>query len=298
VRLQAHASGPAQLAWTLHLNRRLRASWAIVLLFTAAFLLGVGAVTLVFALASFFALREFVSLTPIKPSDHWALVVAFYVVIPLQYLLVWADWYGLYAVFIPVYVFLILPVIMAWRQNTEHFLERIAKVQWGLMICVYCVSHAPAIASLEIGGNSAAAGAQREGRGALLLLYFLLVLQLSAILAIVASASFGRTPLASDPRRSREGVVIGGAAAAVVGTLLWWMTPFAWWQAGLMSVGIVVSGVLGERVLALVKQSLGNVGASRWGDGRELSRGALDRMSALSFAAPVFFHLTLVFFSP
>jgi phosphatidate cytidylyltransferase len=286
--LEARTADTVKLAWIHQLNNRIRGSWAIVGVFTLGFALGEEALTVVFALASFFALREFVALTPIRSSDHWALVIAFYLVIPLQYLLIAGDWYGLYAVFIPVYVFLLLPVIMAWRQDNERYLERVAKVQWGLMISVYCVSHAPAIASIDIVDYS--------DRGALLLLYFLLVLQLSELLAVAASASVGRTPLSSNPNKSREGVLIGGVAATVVGTLLWWMTPFAWWQSALMSAVIVTAGFMGGLVLASIKSSLGV--RDQWMDGGvPLARGALGRLDALSFAAPVFFHITVYFFA-
>ena len=142
-----------------------------------------GRLLVVFALASFFALREFVSLTPIKSSDHWALVLAFYLVIPAQYVLLGFGRASVFATFIPVYVFLLLPVVVAIRQDTERFLERVAKVQWGLMISVYCISHAPAIATLPIKGY--------EGRGPLLLLFFLLVLFLTDVLQIVFSAALG-----------------------------------------------------------------------------------------------------------
>ncbi|HTT10885.1 MAG TPA: phosphatidate cytidylyltransferase [Burkholderiaceae bacterium] len=278
----------AKLAWIGQMNTRIRRAWSIVLLFAIAFTLGGGALLVLFAIASFFALREFVALTPIRASDHAALVVAFYVVIPVQYLLIAADWYAMYAVFIPVYVFLVLPVVMALGRDTEHYLMRIAKVQWGLMICVYCVSHAPAIVTLELGGF--------EGRGAMLLLYFLVVLQASDLFAVIASALIGRTPLKSNPNKSREGVLAGGAAAVLLGTALFRMTPFAWWQATLMALAIVVAGFMGGLVLTSVERSLG---ARIWtDDGVLLTRGTLQRLDALTFAAPVFFHLTLYFFAP
>ena len=277
-----------KLAWIGQLNTRIRTAWMIVLLFAAAFLLGDTAVLIFFAIASFFALREFVALTPIRSSDHAALVLAFYVVIPVQYLLIAAEWRAMYAVFIPVYVFLVLPVVMALRQDTTNYLVRIAKVQWGLMICVYCVSHAPAIVTLDLPGQ--------EGRGPLLLLYFLLVVQMADLLAVIASAAFGRTPLKSNPNKSREGVLAGGGAAVVLGTALAWMTPFQWWQATLMSFAIVVAGFMGGLVLASVERSLG---ARIWtDDGVLLARGTLQRLDALTFAAPVFFHLALYFFMP
>jgi phosphatidate cytidylyltransferase len=276
-----------KLTWIGQLNSRIHASWLIVLLFAVGFALGEAALAVIFALASFLALREFVALTPIKPADHLALIVAFYVVIPVQYVLVASGWYSLYAVLIPVYLFLILPVIMAWRHDTELYLQRVAKVQWGLMLSVYCVSHAPAIATLEPPGY--------EGRGPLLLLYFLLVVQMSDLFALMASASFGRTPLRSNPNKSREGVLVGGLATIVLGTLLWWMTPFTWWQAALMSTATVFAGFMGGLVLASVKRSLGE---RQWDQGVALSRGVLERLVAITFAAPVFFHATVYFFVP
>jgi len=286
--LAGRTQDTVKLAWIGQMNTRIRSAWGILLLFAIAFTVGGGALLVFFAIASFFALREFIALTPIRSSDHAALVLAFYVVIPVQYLLIAADWYAMYAVFIPVYVFLVLPVVMALRQDTEHYLVRIAKVQWGLMICVYCVSHAPAIVTLELAGF--------EERGALLLLYFLLVLQSSDLFAVIASAAIGRTPLKSNPNKSREGVLVGGAVAVLLGTALFWMTPFAWWQATLMACAIVVAGFMGGLVLTSVERSLG---ARVWtDDGVLLTRGTLQRLDGLTFAAPVFFHLALYFFAP
>lgn len=286
-RLMARTDDPVKLTWIGQLNSRLQASWLILLLFAVGFALGEVALAVIFAVASFFALREFVALTPIKPADHIALVIAFYVAIPVQYVLVASGWYQLYAVFIPVYLFLILPVIMAWRHDVELYLQRVAKVQWGLMLSVYCVSHAPAIATLEPPGY--------EGRGALLLLYFMLVVLMSENIAVLASASLGRTPLRSNPNKSREGVLIGGAASTVLGTLLWWMTPFTWWQAALMSAVTVFAAFVGGLVLASVKRSLGE---RQWDQGVALSRGVLERLEGVTFSAPVFFHATVYFFVP
>ena len=262
-------------------NSRVRSSWSVLALFTVAFVIGPHALLVVFALASFFALREFVSLTPIKSSDHWALVVAFYLVIPAQYLLLGFGRANLFAVFIPVYVFLLMPVVMAIKQDTELYLQRVAKVQWGLMISVYCVSHAPAIATLPIRGY--------EDRGPLLLLFFLLILFLTDLLQVIASTLLGGTPLKVNLNKTAKGALAGGAGGVLIGTALWWLTPFLWWQAFLMSALIVGSGFMGTVVLSLVKRSLG---AKQWDSELVLTRGVLERLDALMFAAPVFWQVT------
>jgi len=270
-----------RLARLAIVNSRVRSSWSVLALFTVAFVIGPNALLVVFALASFFALREFVSLTPIKPSDHWALVMAFYLVIPAQYVLLGFGRANLFAVFIPVYVFLLMPVVMAIKQDTDLYLQRVAKVQWGLMISVYCVSHAPAIATLPIRGY--------EDRGPLLLLFFLLILFLTDLLQVIASTLLGGTPLKVNLNKTAKGVLAGGAAGILIGTALWWLTPFFWWQALGMSALIVCSGFMGTVVLSLVKRSLG---AKQWDSELVLTRGVLERLDALMFAAPVFWQVT------
>src|SRR5882724_5210680 len=124
-----------------NLAARVNAWWVMVLLFSVALLTGGAGSVILFALVSFFALREFATLTPTRPGDHRTLFWAFFVVIPIQYYLVWSQWYGFFAVFIPVFAYVLLPIRSAAAGDCENFLERTAVTQWGLMICVYFVSH-------------------------------------------------------------------------------------------------------------------------------------------------------------
>src|SRR6202020_595938 len=100
-------------------------------------------IIVLFYLLSFFALREFITITPTRRGDHHALVAAFFIFLPGQYVLVYLNWYGMFAVFIPVYAFLILPTLAALSSESKDFLRRCAGVQWGVMICIFCVSHVP-----------------------------------------------------------------------------------------------------------------------------------------------------------
>ena len=179
-----------------------------------------------------------------------------------------------------------LPVVMALKQDNERYLERVAKVQWGLMICVYCISHAPAI--LQIGSPEVGE------RGPLLLAYFLLVLYIADLAEVITSAVLGGTPLKSDPNKTLAGVMVAATVAGLLGTALWWMTPYRWWQSTLMSLIVAGSGFLGSVVLSSVKKSLG---ARDWDTGIVGVRAVLDRLDALAFAAPVFFHLTAWLYS-
>jgi len=271
-----------------NLNSRIRAWWMMIAVFAVAFLLGKDATLLLFAFTSFFALREFITLTPTRRGDHLPLSLSFFVLIPVQYLLIGDNWYGVFAIFIPVYAFLLLPAFAALAGDTEQFLERTAKIQWAVMVTVYCVSHAPALLLLDIPGY--------QGQNALLIFYLLLVVQLSDVLQYVCGKLFGKTRIAPvvSPSKTVEGFVGGGLGATLVGGAMWWITPFSPWQALGLSFIIVLMGFLGGLALSAVKRSLG---AKDWGSMIEGHGGMLDRIDSVAFAAPIFFHLTRYFFS-
>jgi phosphatidate cytidylyltransferase len=271
-----------------NLNARVRAWWSMVAIFAAAFLLGRNATIAMFALISFFALREFLTLTPTKIGDHRALSVAFLAMIPIQYLLIATSWYSLFSIFIPVYGFLFLPSLSALAQDTEHFLERSAKIQWGVMIAIYCISHLPALLLLDIPGYN--------GQNPLLMFYLILVVQMSDVMQYVFGKLFGKTKIAPvvSPSKTVEGFVGGGASATLIGAAMWWITPFTPLQSAAMALIIVLMGFLGGLVLSAVKRSLG---AKDWGAMIKGHGGVLDRMDSVSFAAPIFFHATRYFFT-
>jgi len=287
--LHARAAKRGGSATIDNLNARIRAWWVMVAILAACFLLGRVATIVLFAIASLFALREFVTLTPTRRGDHLPLVVCFYVLLPVQYWLIGADWYNLFAIFLPVYGFLLLPVLTALSGDTEQFLERVTKLQWGLMITVYCISYAPALLLVQVPGF-------RE-QNLLLLVYLLFVVQLSDVMQYVFGKLFGRHKIAPlvSPSKTVEGFVGGGASAVGVGAALWWITPFTPLQAAGMAAVIVLAGFLGGLALSAVKRSLG---AKDWGSMIEGHGGMLDRLDSVSFAAPVFFHLTRYFFEP
>ncbi|HEX7644686.1 MAG TPA: phosphatidate cytidylyltransferase [Burkholderiaceae bacterium] len=271
-----------------NLNARIRAWWGMVAVFAVAFVLGKNTTIVMFAFVSFFALREFLTLTPTKFGDHRALSLSFFVLIPVQYWLIGIRWYELFTIFVPVYGFLLLPSLSVLAEDTEHFLERSAKIQWGVMIAVYCISHVPALMLLDIPGY--------EGQDALLLFYLVLVVQLSDVLQYVFGKLFGRTKVAPvvSPSKTVEGFIGGALSATAIGAAMWRITPFTPLQAAGMAFVIVLMGFLGGLVLSAVKRSLG---AKDWGTMIQGHGGMMDRMDSISFAAPIFFHLTRYFYT-
>ena len=104
----------AELAAHEQFKRDLRAVWVGAVLFWLAWVSGAFVSTLLFGVISFLALREFVTLTHTVRGDHRSLLLAFFIVLPAQYVIVATRQFDLFTVFIPVYVFLAIPVISAF----------------------------------------------------------------------------------------------------------------------------------------------------------------------------------------
>lgn len=277
-----------QNATISNLNARIRAWWVMCTIAVIAMLIGpIGSVVL-FALMSFFALRECITLMPTRRGDHEALFWCFFIILPAQYLLVGIQWYSVFVIFIPVYAFLFIPARVAIAGDTHQFLERSAKIQWSLMMAVYCVSHAPALLMLSIPGY--------EGENIKLILFMMIVVQISDVLQYVFGKLWGKRPIVPklSPNKTVEGFVGGLLSASLVGAGLWWATPFNPLQAFLISLLITLLGFLGGLCMSAIKRDRGvkDFGAMLEGHG-----GMMDRIDSLCFAAPVFFHVVRYWFT-
>ncbi|MCL4143775.1 UNVERIFIED_CONTAM: hypothetical protein GTU68_046454, partial [Idotea baltica] len=208
---------------------------------------------------------------------------------PLQYVLLGVQFYGLFLILIPVYTFLLLPIRSAAAGETENFLERAAKTQWGLMICVYCCSHAPALLTMpEIEGYA--------GENAKLLFFLVLICEISDVMQYVFGKLFGKHAVAPtvSPNKTWEGLIGGVSATVAIGAGLWWATPFSPLQAAGMSLAICLMGFGGGLVMSAIKRDRG---VKDWGTTIRGHGGILDRIDSLCFAAPVFYHLTRYYFT-
>ncbi len=281
---------------------RIRAWWALCTILAAAFLFGQAATVILFGLISFWALREFITLTPTRPGDHRALFWVFFLFTPLQFVLVgiqgwvkrrWGvDTYGLYSILIPVYAFLFILARVAMAGDYKRFLERTAKIQAGLLVCVYCLSYAPAILTLEL--PVLPEGQEDPYRHARLLFFFVVIVQLSDALQYAWAQIPSKHVIVPtiNPTKTWEGLLGGTASVTLVGAALWWATPFQgahWWMAALMSLVIAVMGFAGSLTLSAIKRDRG---VKDYGTLVEGHGGVLDRIDSICFAAPVFFHFT------
>ncbi len=286
--LERRVQTPEGLLVVANLNARIRAWWVMTAVFVAALATGgIGSVIL-FGLTSFIALREFITLTPTRRADHRTLFWAFFVFVPFQYYLVATHWYGLFVIFIPVYAFLFVPVRSVLAGDTEDFLARTAKIQWGLMVAVYCVSHAPALLMLEIPGY--------EGENAKLLLYLIVVVQLSDVLQYVFGKTLGKHKIVPkvSPNKTWEGAIGGIGSATLIGALLWWATPFTPWAAAGIALIINLAGFAGGLCMSAIKRDRG---IKDFGSLIEGHGGVMDRIDSLCFAAPLFFHVVRYYYT-
>ncbi|AMR78784.1 phosphatidate cytidylyltransferase [Cupriavidus nantongensis] len=281
--LRWRVAGGGQHAVIDNLGQRVSAWWWMIGIMGVAFALGRTAVIVLFYLLSFFALREFVTITTTRRGDHRAIVAAFFVFLPLQYVLVYIGWYGMFSILIPVYAFLVLPILAALSSETTRFLERCAGVQWAVMVCVFCISHVPALLTLPIPGF--------DGRNLLLIAFLVIVVQGSDVLQYVWGKLCGKRKIAPllSPSKTVEGFVGGVASATALGAALWWITPFSPWQAGAIALVIALMGFLGGLVMSAIKRDRG---IKDWGHMIQGHGGMLDRLDSVVFAAPVFFHIT------
>jgi len=264
---------------------RVRSWWGMVVLFTLALVAGKIGLLVLFAFASFAALREFLTLTNKRQADHLALALGFFVVLPLQYIFVGLDWQALATVFIPVYAFLMLPIVSALRGNAEHFLIRVAETQWALMIAVFCMSHVPALLMLDVEGYPA-------DRGVLLIAFLIMVVQFGDLLDFFFGRRIGKTRIIPNlSAKTWEGMACGVASAAIVGGLLAWMTPFGIGGAMAMAALASAVGMFGNLVFAAIKRDRG---VKDWSHLIPGQGGFVDQLDSVIFAAPVFYHVSLL----
>jgi phosphatidate cytidylyltransferase len=270
-----------------HLVQRVRAWWWMALLIAIAIFTNTTVSCIVFGITSFLALREYVTLTPTRRGDHRALFWSFFALLPLQYVLIANDWYATFSIMIPVYAFVFISIRCALGGDPERYLSRVAEIQWGLMVFVYFMSYTPAVLDLRIPGF--------EGRNVNLLLFLVIVVELSGVLQYFWDKSIGILKICPtvDPVRTWEGAAMGIVTAFLLGVALAWATPFTWFIAGAMAVIIGVAGWGGSVVMSAVLRDRGVFDP----DVHLATRaGIIDRVDALCFAVPLFYHLTRFYY--
>jgi phosphatidate cytidylyltransferase len=264
------------------LTARINSWWVMAGVFFGALALGRRATLVFFGLLAFWALKEFLTLLKTRPADHRALALSF-LAIPVQFYWAASGWYGMFIIFIPVFMFLLLPLRLALRQETTGFVASAAQIQWGLMAFVFGLSHLGYTLMLP------ARAEQPYADGRALVLFLFCVVELSDVLQYIWGKSLGRHAILPrvSPNKTWEGFLGGIASAVLCSLALRFLTPFTMGETLLVAALVTLAGFAGGAVMSAVKRDFGvkDFGALIPGHG-----GVLDRVDSLCYAAPVFFH--------
>lgn len=261
---------------------RVRTWWLMAGLFVIALALNNAWALAFFAFVSFLALREYFSLIATRPADRRVLLWA-YIAIPLQYYWIWIGWYGMFIAFIPVFMFLCLPMRMVTIGETSGYLNAIGTIHWGLMTTVFCFSHIACLLSLPERVNPA-------GGNAGLVFFVVFLTQFNDVAQFCWGKTFGRNKVLPtvSPNKTYEGL-LGGMATTVC--LAWLLaphlTPLTLHESLAAGLMIGLGGFLGDAAIAAFKRDLGvkDSGTILPGHG-----GILDRINSLMVSGPLFFH--------
>jgi len=271
------------------LSARVRAWWIMAAVFFAAIAVSNRISLIFFGLMSFWAMKEYVTLLKTRPADHHALVFTF-LAIPIQYLWIALNppWYGMFIIFIPVYMMLALPVRMVLSKETRGFVESASQIQWGMMIFVFGLSHMAYLLTFPTMGESSA-------NGRTLVLFLVFVVEMSDVLQYIWGKTIGRHKIIPtiSPNKTWEGFIGGIASAMLLSLAIRFLTPFSIGETLLVSLFITVAGFCGGAVMSAVKRDFG---VKEFGSVIPGHGGMLDRVDSLCYAAPIFFHYVRYFY--
>ncbi|MDP3840843.1 MAG: phosphatidate cytidylyltransferase [Methylococcales bacterium] len=264
------------------LRLRIKTWWLIVAVFAVAVLFNRTVSVVVLGFVSFLAFKEYLSLVPTRRADHRVLFWA-YLAIPIQFYWVWMGWYGMFIIFIPVFVFLVLPMRMILIGETQGFLRAIGTLHWGLMITVFGLSHAAFMLVLPATVNPA-------GGAMGLLIYLVFLTEINDVAQYLWGKSFGKRKISPkvSPNKTVAGF-LGGllTTTALAVVLAPFLTPLARYEALGAGALIGLGGFVGDVTISALKRDIGvkDSGSLLPGHG-----GILDRLDSLTYTAPLFFH--------
>ena len=266
---------------TQELKNRINSWWIIIGFFIVGAMLNTTTAMFFFGFLSYLALKEYFTMIPSRQTDRRVMFYAYLSIIP-QYYFAGIQWYGMFIILIPVFLFLMLPFRQVLTGETKGFLENTSRVQWGLMMFVFALSHLAYMVTLKpVEGHSVG--------GRELVLYLVLLTELNDILQYLWGKSIGKRKIVPkvSPNKTVGGFVGAFVSITLLAVLFSFLTPFTWWQA--MVAGMIISsaGFVGDVVISMVKRDIGvkDSGSMLPGHG-----GILDRLDSLIYTTPLFFH--------
>jgi len=263
------------------LQQRINSWWVMIAIVFAVLLISKGAAITFFGFLSFLMLKEFLSIVPTRLTDRNAIFWA-YMAIPVQYFLIYIEWYGGFIIFVPVFMSLILPMRMVLAGDTNGYIRSTGVLIWSTMLTVFSIGHAAFLLVLpvknELAGNVG------------LVLFLLFMTQFNDVCQYVWGKKFGKRKIMPkvSPNKTWEGF-LGGmfsitVCACLVAPLL---TPLNNLQGALAGALISFCGFFGDVVISSMKRDLRIKDSGNLIPGHG---GVLDRLDSLTYTAPAFFH--------
>lgn len=190
----------------------------------------------------------------------------------------------MFIVFIPVYVFLFLPLPRLLGKGTSGFLRSVSSTQWGLMLMVFGLSHLAyyQFATPEYGAN--------------LVLFLVVLTQLNDIVHYLISIYLGKRKVvpSANPTITWEGYIGATVITTIAAYFIYpFLTPLDSTFAIFSGILISLSGFFGSLTISVLRRDL------LIGDQKKLNtlnKSYLTRVDSLAYTSPVFFHVIRYFF--
>lgn len=265
----------------LELKQRIQSWWWMITILFGILIAPPTVSVVFFGILSFLALKEFFSIVPTRQADRRVILWA-YLAIPAQYYWVATGWYGMFIIFIPIYVFLFLPMRAVFTGETKGFIRSLGTIHWAVMLSVLCISHIAYLLQLPV---------KNEQAGALgLVLFLIFITQFNDVCQYIWGKTLGKHKIIPkvSPKKTWEGFIGGVLTVTVIaGLLAPYLTPMTMMQGFVAGTLIAISGFIGDVVISSVKRDLAikDSGTLIPGHG-----GLLDRVDSLIYTAPLFFH--------
>jgi phosphatidate cytidylyltransferase len=271
------------------LSQRIRSWWIMAGFFFASLVIHPATSILMFVFMSFLALKEYFTLIHTRIEDHRVLFWAF-LAIPIQYWWVKIHWTPMFLIFIPIYMFLFIPARLLITGKTTGIVESMAKIHWGLVAFVFCISHVAFLLTMPTTSII-------PGGGKALVLYLVFLTEINDIAQYIWGKIFGNRPIAPSisPKKTCAGFYGGVITTTILALLLRFLSGFNFPTALASGLLISLSGFLGDLVISAIKRDIGVKDSSQLIPGHG---GILDRIDSLTYTAPLFFHFVGYLFYP
>jgi len=266
---------------TQELKDRMNSWWIIIGFFTVGAMLNTTMAMFFFGFLSYVTLKEYFTLIPSRQTDRRVMLYAYMSIIP-QYYFAGIGWYGMFIIWIPVFLFLLLPFKQVLIGETKGFLENTSRVQWGLMMFVFGLSHLAYMITLDPIGENTVGGVE-------LVLYLVLLTELNDVLQYIWGKSIGKRKIIPkvSPNKTVEGFLGAFVSISILAVVFSFLTPFTWWEALISGMIMSMAGFIGDVVISMIKRDIGVKDSGNMLPGHG---GILDRVDSLIYTAPLFFH--------